>query len=231
MKRGFIRALWGVHAKIHRILQRRFRTDNDIKLIKRNKFNEPFVTYVFGKDNYDALSTLGFDCKLVRNEPEAFDLVKYQFRNKLEIIRHAMFEEGYDELVYLDWDCIPQKKIPDNFWDILHQKEKFQACLQLYHRRKCHWRKKELRKVPNGGFVYIGDKEIVTEAIRLWELTGKNDSDEIAWARLTDDMMGGFDMDKFWDKFEIPFGNLHKASPYSKDQLNSKDVCFIHYQG
>lgn len=231
MKRGFIRALWGIHDKSHRILARRFRTDDDMNRIKANKFNEPFITYIMGKENYEAFHTTGFDCKMICEEPQMFDLVKYQFRNKLEIIKYAFEKEGYDELVYLDWDCVPQKKIPEDFWDVLHQKDKFQACLQLYHRRKCHWRSTDLRKVPNGGLMYIGDKEIIYEAIKLWEETGKNDSDEIAWAKLTDNMVGKFDMDMFWDRFEIPFGNLHRASPYPSEKLKSKDVCFVHYQG
>jgi len=231
MKRGFVRALWGIHDKSHRILARRFRTDDDMNRIKGCEFNEPFLTYVMGKENYEAFSGTGFDCKMISEEAQAFDLVRYQFRNKLEVLKYAFEEDGYDELVYLDWDCVPQKKIPDDFWDVLHQKEDFQACLQLYHRRKCHWRKEEMRKVPNGGLMYIGNEKIVTNAIRFWEETGKNDSDEIAWAKLSDNIAGGFDMDDFWDRFEFPFGNLHRASPYSKEKLESKDVCFIHYQG
>ena len=232
MKRGFIRGVWGIHEKTHRILERRFRTDNDIQTIKKNQFNEPFVTYIFGEDNYKGLTSEGFDCKLLLKEPQAFDLVKYQFRNKLEMLKYAMEEDGYDEIVYLDWDCVPQKKIPSDFWDQLGKKEPFQACLQLYHRKKCHWRPDELRKVPNGGFIYIRDKSIPSEAIKLWEETGKNDSDEIAWAKMTDNWVGGWQgSDRYWDLFEPMFCNIHKNSPHSKEKLETKDVCFIHYQG
>ena len=233
MKRGIIRGLWGIYDNSHRITRRRYRMDKDIARIKSVMHKEqPFVVYVMGEDNYRMAAKEGFDCKLVEEKPFCFDLVKYQYRNKLEILKYAMEEDGYDELIYMDWDCVPTKRLPENFWDVLHQKEKFQACLQIYHRRKAHWRKKELRKVPNGGCIYIGDKAIVREAIRLWEVHNKQDNDEIAWAKLTDNMMGGWKgTETFWKMFEIPFCNLHRGSPHPKEKLKSKDVCYIHYQG
>ena len=232
MKRGFIRGLWGIHEKSHRILQRRFRTDTDIQNILKCKYNEPFVTYIFGKDNYKALSSLGFNCKLILDEPQAFDLVKYQFRNKLEMIKYALYNDGYDELVYLDWDCVPIKPLSSNFWEELGKKQPFQACLQQYHRKKCHWRPDELRKVPNGGFIYMREKTLMDEACKLWEETGKNDTDEIAFAKMTDNMIGGWKgKEEYWKNFEPMFVNLHRDSPYDTELLKTKDVCFIHYQG
>jgi len=232
MKRGFIRGLWGIHENTHRVIARRFRTDNDIKRIMNCKFNEPFKTYVMGKDNYEGLKALGFDCLMISEEPQMFDLVKYQFRNKLEIIKYAMEKDDYDQIVYLDWDCVPVAPLPDDFWDVLERKGTFQACLQLYHRRKCHWRKGDMRKVPNGGFMYIADKNIPEKAIKLWEETGKNDSDEIAWAKMTDNLVGGWKGSEFyWNKFEPDFCNLHKASSHPDELINTKNICFIHYQG
>jgi len=234
MKRGVIRGLWGVYDKSNRITRRRYQMDNDMNKIRGNKFNEPFVVYVFGEENCKHATDNGFDCILIDKEPARFDLVKYQYRHKLELLKYAMEEDGYDEILYMDWDCIPFKRLPSNYWDILGEKESFQACLQMYHRRKAHWRPKELRKVPNGGFVYIRDKSIPQRAIDLWEATGMQDSDEPAWAKMTDQMTGenGWEgMEKFWDLFEIPFCNLHKASPYPKELLATKDVCYIHRQG
>ena len=231
MKRGFIRGLWGIYDRSHRITRRRYNMDRDMDRIKSNAYNEPFRVYVYGKDNFESIKGYGFDAVLLDENPAPFDLVKHQYRNKLEIIKYAMEEDGYDELVYMDWDCIPQKKLPPNYWDIFNQKEVFQANLQLYHRRKAFWRKTELRKVPNGGFVYIRDKTIPSKAIALWDKI-QGDNDEPAWAKMTDDMIGGWQgIEKYWELFEAPFCNLHKNSPYSKELLESKDICFIHYQG
>ena len=231
MKTGFIRALWGIYDKSNRLLARRFRTDSDIARIKRNKFNEPFVTYIMGRDNYTAFESNGLDCKLVCEEPQVFDLIKYQYRNKIEIIK-AAFEDGYDELVYLDWDCVPQKELPSDFWDVMRAKGKFQACLQVYRRQQCFWREFDRRKVPNGGFLYLGSKDIIDEAVRVWDETGRHVNDEITWAKMTDAMMGGWQgIDAYWNNFEPHFCNLYKSSPHSKDLLKSKNECFIHYQG
>jgi len=231
MKRGFIRGLWGIYDDSNRITKRRYNMDNDMNRIHINSYNEPFKVYVFGKENYDSIQHYGFDTKLINDSPAPFDLVKFQYRNKLEIIKYAMEEDGYDELIYLDWDCVPQKKLPENFWDEFQKKESFQANLQMYHRRKAYWRKEELRKVPNGGFIYLRDKTLPSKAISMWD-TIQCDNDEPAWAKLTDEMMGGWQgIEKYWELFETPFCNLHKSSPYSKELLESKDVCFIHYQG
>ena len=185
-----------------------------------------------GEDNHKAISHMFDDCVMVTPKPFMFDLVKYQYRNKLEIIKYAFENDGYDELVYLDWDCVPQKRIPSNFWEEMGKKEIFQATLQLYHRRKCLWRPEDVRKVPNGGFLYLRDKKLINKAIEWWEKLDMQDNDEIAWSMITDIMVDGWKgMEIYWNKFETMFCNLHKSSPYTKDQLNSKDVCFIHYQG
>lgn len=239
-----MRCVWGVYENIqlpsdsaeiwHGVdkLARRKKIDADIEKIKQNKFNEPFKVYIYGKDNYDRMTDMGFNCVLVDSNPAPFDQVKYVYRHKLELIRYAMEVDQYDEIVYLDWDCIPQKKLPDNFWDEFQKKSPIQACLQQYRRRKCLWRgENDVRKVPNGGFIFVGDKTIPSKVIKIWE-TMPQDNDEPAFARYIDDTMNGWKgMDEFWKNYEVPFCNLHKMSPYSKEMLNSKNLCFIHYQG
>ena len=69
--------------------------EEDIKGIINNKFNQPFTTYVMGKENYENLLKLGIkdkghDCKLVNENPFTFDLIKFQYRNKMEIIKYAL---------------------------------------------------------------------------------------------------------------------------------------------
>lgn len=235
MKRGFIRGVWGIYDNSHRLLARRQKIDAEIDAAKNNKFGEPFTVFVLGEDNLKRLQDKGFDCIMVHKEPYMFDLIKYQYRHKMEIIRYAMEESGYDELIWLDWDCYPVKKIPSDFWEQCAQKAPFQACLQIYHKKKCYWRPSDQRKVPNGGFLYIRDKTIPSRAIKLWD-TIPQDNDEPAWAKMTDEMMGGWtnteiNMKKYWDNFETMFCKLHKSSPYPPELLQTKDTCFIHYQG
>jgi len=232
MKRGFIRAVWGIYDDSHRITKRRSKIDFDMDEIQKNQFNEPFTIYVMGTDNFNRLEKRGFkDIVLLNENPAPFDLIKHQYRHKIEVIKYAMEQDGYDELVYLDWDCVPQKKLHSNFWEECGKKDVFQANLQIYHRKKCGWRPQDTRKVPNGGFIYLRDKTLPAIAIKWWEKLGMPDNDEPAWARTTDEMMGEWNIDKYWDRFETMFCNLHRSSPYPQNKLNEKDVCFIHYQG
>lgn len=232
MKRGFIRTVYGIYDDSHRITKRRSRIDRDIERILHSKCNEPFVTYVMGEGNFNVLKEKGVEnCVLLDKNPYRFDLINYQYRNKMEVIAHAMQNDGYDELVYLDWDCVPQTKLPEDFWDRCREKDVFQATLQIYHRKKCGWRAESKRKVPNGGFIYLRDSSLPEKAIQWWKKLGKPDNDEPAWARVTDEMMGGWDMEQYWERFETMFCNLHRSSPFDQQRLKSKNECFIHFQG
>jgi hypothetical protein len=233
MKRAFVRGLWGIYSTENALIERRYKMDADIKQTIKNKFSPPSVTYVYGQENFDHLKDLGVEgLKLVSKDPYAFNLTKHQYRHKLEIYRMAM--EDYDEFIYIDWDCVTRKKVPEDFWKLMGQKEYCQANLQQYKRKKCTWRgKTDSRKVPNGGFLYIRDKKLPDEIINCWEKKTKGNSDEPAIARAIDDRNNGWmGMDKYWDLHEPMFCNLWKFSAYKKDKLRLKDnVCFLHYQG
>lgn len=234
MKRGFIRGVWGIFDQSHRIKARRFRVDNNIKEALANPHSPESKTYVFGKENYDGLVKLGVNnLHLLQNEEFKFDLIKHQYRHKLELIQYAMEKDGYDEIIYLDWDCYPTKQIPSDIWDTLAKKESIQANLICYHRVKCPWRNEDRRKLPNGGFLYIRDKTLPSKAIAHWDKIPQ-DNDEIAWAKVVEDLMGGTwkGMQEYWDRFEPMMCNLHKSSPFEGEPCyRSKNICFIHRQG
>ena len=226
-----MRALWGEYDNSHRITKRRKETDNWIKKIMKNQFNHPFVTYVFGEDNCKKLTDKGFNCVLIDKNPLPFDALTEQYRHKLETLKYAFDEDGVDELIHLDWDVIPQKPLPNNFWDVLGKKEVFQSCLQLYHRRKATWSKEDMRKIPNGGFLYIRDKTVPHKIIKIWEQM-KGPSAEPPMAKFTDNYIGGWQgIDKYWDLFEPDFCNLHKMSGHGNEKIKEKNQCLIHYQG
>ena len=229
-----MRALWGIYDNSNRMIKRRYQMDKDMSKIKANQFNEPFVVYVYGKENYEMAKAKGFDCILVDENPAPFDLVKEQYRHKLELINYAMQNDGYDEMVFLDWDCVPQKKLPEDFWQVLGKKEIIQCNLQQYHRRKCLWRgKKDTRKLPNAGFVYLRGKQVAEDILKAWDTRRcKGPSAEPAIALVMDEMSDGWQgMEKYWDLYEPDFCNLWKCSVYPKDRLDTKNVSFIHYQG
>jgi len=231
MKRVFMRALWGIYDNSHRILQRRERTDKHIQnaLINQNDFE--FITYVFGEDNYKYLTSLGVkNCILIDKNPAPYDLLTEQYRHKLEAIRYAMEVDGYDEMIHLDWDCYPVKKLPSNFWDVMGKREAFQSCLFRFKRMKCPWRSIDRTVVPNGGFVYMRDKSYPSKVIKIWEEKLKGPSAEPPMAMFVDDLMGGWKgLDAYWDLYESDFCKLKSGSPHTKEHMMQKDICFIHY--
>jgi len=231
MKRAVIKGIWGVSEPLTRA---RNKLNAEVPSTIKNPLSLPCVTYAFGKENCDFVKKSGDDCVLIDDKPFLFE-PKFQFRNKLEMIKYAMEVDGYDEILWVDWDCVPVKKMPSNYWDIFSKKESFQACLHIYHRKKCGWRKFSPRTVPNGGFIYLRDKSVISEVIKMWE-ANQQDNDEPAWAKYTDSIMGEFvgtpdSLKKYWDMFEPDFCNIHGGSPFSAELLNSKDVCFIHMHG
>jgi len=231
MKRGLIRALWGFCGD-HPFLQRKIRVDRNIQEIANSKFKMPFITYVMGTDNFNTLKSMGFDCVLINENPAPFDPINHKYRNKLEAIKYAMEVDGYDEMVYLDWDCAPKRHMDENFWKILNQKEKIQANLQFYRRPKAFWRNDDQRKISNGGFLYLRDKTIPSKVIKIWEEVGKPDNDEIAWTKYIDDLNGGWvGTEKYFKLFEPLVCGLWHFSLYTKEESNRKEAYFIHSQG
>lgn len=231
-KRAIIRGLWGEYDPSSRILARRARIEKNINAMLQSKYQFPYRTYVFGKDNLKILNELNVkDTVLLHENPHQFDAIKYVYRHKLELIKYAMEIDDYDEIVYMDWDCVPQYDLPPTFWEDLNKKDVFQANLMMYHKIKCPWREQDQRKVPNGGFLYIRDKSLPQKAIDYWN-TMPQDNDEPAWAKVTEELMGGWKgIEEYWDRFEPMCCDLHRSSPFAPEFLAKKNKLFIHYQG
>ena len=248
MKRAFIRGIWG-DVTVNGI--RNGKMSRDIQAIKGNPYNSLFVVYVFGTENYEILTKEGFDCKLINKNPVHYDMSKALYRHKLDIVYEAM--KDYEEIVFLDWDCVPTSTLPDNFWDKMYNKSPFQANLFQYRTKKCLWRDSDWRKVCNGGFLYLRDKNIAEEFINNYnelsdwvekrresrESRGKKlrfreealiFDDEPAITKWVDDDMGGWKgMDEYWEKYEPNFCNVKKKSAFPKELLESKQECFLHW--
>jgi len=233
IKRGFIRGLWGINDKSHHIKERKYRVDNNIGAIIKNNYNETFVCYTYGKDSHEYMIKCGFNSILIDNEPFKWDLIENQYRHKLEILRYAMEEDKYDEIVLLDWDCFPLKRLPSNFWEELGKKGVMQANLMKYRRPKCYWResKEAHHYLPNAGFLYIRDKSIPAKIIQAWEWVKNNkQSAEPAMAKVMDDMTDGWKgLEHYQTNFEPEFCKLARKSPYPNS--SKKDICFQHNAG
>jgi len=248
MRGTFVRGIWGDITK-NGIRDGKMR--RDIDAIKNNAYNEPFVVYVFGRENFNVLMEEGFESVLIDEEPVRYDMSKQLYRHKLDIIEKASADLG--EIIFLDWDCVPTAPLPQDFWDKMKLKAPFQANLFQYRTKKCLWRDCDWRKVCNGGFLYLREPQIaidfqknykellewVEEKRRQREAVGKAlrfreealmFDDEPAITKWVDDFMGGWKgKEEYWDKFEPDFCNLRKKSAYPMEMLKGKHQCFLHW--
>jgi len=232
MKRGFVRALWGIHEhEGRRFYKRRTKQDDDIRLMMKNPYVPESKVYVFGEDNYAMTQELGMDAVLVDKRPIIWDMDTEQFRHKLEVFNRAM--EDFDEIVFLDWDTIPIKPIPDNFWDVLGEKDAIQANLIQYRRRKAVWRgRTDSRKLSCAAFVYCRDKKITEGMIETWEELGRPWSEELVMARHIDKINGGWQgKEYYWDHHEPHWFSMPQIYwSYSPERIrNEKDRLFHHF--
>lgn len=250
MKRMFIRALWGNMFTPDNLATRGEKVKRDIESHLKQTETFPMVVYTFGELNHKCLLSMGVDSKLISKEASLWDMETELYRHKLEVFRYAMGD--FDEIVYLDWDCVPTKKIPENFWSLLNQKESFQANLFQYRTKKCLWRNDDQRKVTNGGFVYIRDQSIPQKFIdnwdelKVWATKQKYKrqkmgldlrlrekclmfDDEPSMSKYIDNFLGGWKGEGvYWDLFEPIVCNLRKKSVYSEESNNTKNACFMH---
>lgn len=206
----FIRGLWGNDGLVIDMNNRRerlqFRNEmqrpkitNDILLSAQNKFEVDYMTYVFGTNNYDYLTSLGIKCKLIDKRSVVWDLKTENYRHKLEIIKCGAYD--YDEIVFLDWDTQVIKPVDDNFWLNLSKKYAMQACLRRYKKNiRAVWRKMDQEFVPCASFVYLRDKSLCDKAIEYWSVQDNRWSEELSLARVTDDLMGGWQgLEKYFE--------------------------------
>lgn len=178
------------------------------------KFN--FVCYTFGIKNHEKLLNMGINSKLIDEFPNPY----FYYRHKLEAIKHAMME--YDEILFLDWDSFPVREIDDNIWEILGSRGDIQLSLSKYsHARLNHRNGRENKYCPSGSFIYLKDKKIIDKLIEdmrqnkmeVW-------SEEPSLARITYEIMGGWDLNKFHNKFETTIYKKDRRDVFQKEDKN-----------
>lgn len=238
-KSGFVRVLWGDTKEVSKSdftnpSDRRKKVDQEIVHSMSAKDNPHFDIYILGKNNYRSIKSMNLsNCSLhlVHDDPWLYDPLAEFWRHKLYLLDYIMHEDNFDEIIYMDWDCIPVKPNGDNIWNILRRKESIQANLMFYRNEKCYWRDIDRRKVANGGFIYINNKNHTKALLDIWkDMPAKYRFwDEICISKLTDDLNGGwFGVEDYWLKFEPEVCNLKKKSA-SDDLAMQKDVFFMHY--
>jgi len=220
MKSSFVYGLWGIYSKKNNFWSRLSKCDNDIKLFKLNPYSPKAVVYIFGEDNFKRMTDLGFDCRLVDKRPYVWDMETEQYRHKMEIWKCGT--QDFDEISFLDWDCIAFKTIPENFWSIIRYGEPIKASIWMYRQKRVN-RPGDQRKVSSASFVYIRGKEHMDAMIKLWEETGRPLKEEYTLTLYIDNMSGGWKGIENYKKHDVPF---YQMTPCYSDK---KDLIFGHY--
>lgn len=230
-KKSFVRGIWGVYdidKKLGRAYSRRAKIDNDILLAKLNPYAPKCKVYIFGEDNFRRVTDMGFDTVLVDKKPICWDMIKEQYRHKIEIWRAGL--QDFDEIVFLDWDCVPCAQVPVDFWDVLGAGQKIRTTIYMYVKKRLFTRKGDPRKLSASTFVYIRGKEVVDNIIATWERIGRPWQEEVALSQYIDDLNGGWKgVEDYREKFEQPYHTLfhHYPPDYYRDVV-LKNSIFYH---
>lgn len=193
------------------LLLRRFKMDEDIKLNLELQDRLPlntYTVYVLGRDNFEYVKSLGLNAKLVDDKPFIYDITKYCYRNKLFLLENVLNELRGDSVLVLDWDCLPSKSFKfDYFTNNFKPSGVISANLMVYTKPKCGWRAVDSRKVPNGGFLFVKNYDVIKAIIEHWEylknLGYESQNDEPAIMHYLDDLHGGWiGADKYKELYE-----------------------------
>lgn len=223
MKSSIIHGIWGIYKdnkdyKSTHWYARRSKIDNDIKLYKLNPYSPSNTVYVFGEDNYKKIVDLGFTCKLIEKKPFVWDMEKEQYRHKMEIWKAGL--QDFDSIVFLDWDTIAIKPMPDNFWLVMNEGEPIKSTIYQYHCKKVKRFPNDCRKVSSASFVYIKGIEHANGIIKLWEESGKPWKEELALSHYIDGLSGGWKGVENYKKHDVPFFQLHCIPGLVKEKNN-----------
>ena len=244
-KGGMIRVLFGTKGEKYTWSGRRGHINKEILYIKDHELTSDFRVYVFGVDNYSQLIDLGLDCVLLDKKPLVLPPRKALLHKVLAL--EAAFDD-FDDVVLLDWDCIPIVKLPNNFWDILRSKDVIQAPLCKARGGVHLWRQhRYANKLTMGGcFVYMRDKSVASTVLD-WALNnypydiGQKWLEETYYCRYVEELMGGWEstgerwdykMDEYLKRFEPLLCQVnHCAYYHTIDEIRKKSgvmPCFEH---
>jgi len=214
---GFIRCVWGIYEnQKNRWYTRRPKIDNDIGLSILNPYAPKSKVYVFGEDNQKKMVDLGFDSVLIDKKPFVWDMENEQYRHKIEAWKYGLLD--FEQVVFIDWDCVPIQPIPEDFWSVLASGPKIQATLYMYRKRRVRFRPSNERKMSASTFVYMRESNIANEIIDVWEKIGRPWQEEAALSKYIDDLDGGWKSVEEYKKYEPKFHCLF---------LNYNDISFL----
>jgi hypothetical protein len=165
----------------------------------------------------------------VSDEPIAWDNAKYICRHKIELMKIAL--DDFDEIVWVDWDCVQTRKIPANFWLRMSSGQPFKACLKRQKKPNCWWRsdRESMRFLPCTAVTYVRGKDTIKHVVDCWTETKMHANDEIAFAKMSDNLLGGWKGPEVYCSNFDPFcATTHRCQWITPDFLAKKEVILHH---
>ena len=169
-----VRALWG---DINLFI-------DDIRLANRNDC----VVIVWGLDNYNSLTYLGFDCKMISTNDMSDVDDSEMYHLKLVAMHEAALT--YKSILFLDWDTKPIKEIDPHFEKTFFGKE---WCAPLYcypenlssyaktpievkwgkmidsMMKKYSWHMDGMNIIPMAGLIFVSSPIITKKLLDIYE--------------------------------------------------------------
>lgn len=150
MKPIFIRAYWGDLNE--------FDHKNEIKAAALNKeLNE--IVYVWGKENEKFIKSFGYKTRLMSEMSTEYGSHFYLDSDKYMIHKLASLKRGiyeFDEVIFLDWDCIQIKKIDDKFFKLLkYNNSEIQMPLYSYPKNYSEIIFRDWKNIPQYSKLYV----------------------------------------------------------------------------
>lgn len=204
----FVQELWGSEATAPNFAEMRA----EVAWAMNQPFRpKPLRLYVYGRDNYDFVRSLGENPILLGEDPSGVYGGRIEadgaivggvsiWRNKYDGIRDALTH--YPHVVHLDFDSLLTKPLPPDFWQRIAEGPAFKASLQQNFRKHAGHRvvqswpgKKhatdDARKTPVGAFLYFRGLDVIDRLLRLYD-EHPREWDLAVLSRLVDDLMGGW---------------------------------------
>jgi len=225
-KYGFIRGIWGTPDHQNRRRWTRLnKIHKDVCMAKLNPYEPLIKVYAFGEDNYKFMVDNGFDTKLVDKKCIVWNMDTEQYRHKIEVWNQGL--QDFEQIIYLDWDCIPCCPIPEDIWEELGKGETLRGALYSYHRRKCFWQTEAPRTVMAATFIYLRGLETIQKIIEVWERNGRPWSEEVTLRKYIDEINGGWKGDEYYGKKYEPLYHTLGAR-WNEDFKRTRKMVFFH---
>ena len=208
------------------------RYDKVILDIIENKKRYKQVKYtgiVFGERNGIFLKSQGIPFLLVSKD----NYVDYEkslanmFIHKLLGYRFAMEQLG--PFLAIDWDMRLVGDISCDFGDWFLEKDSFQSNLIQYKNIKIPHRLIGRRQIPTGSFVYCREIPPIEWMLENWKkFLNSRLTEEIMFGRYCENIIGRWDVDEYWKRFEPITLNIAIESSVFKNLKYKKPTVFVH---